>query len=158
MNKIFSRADISSALVCLKGESQNKGALFSLHVFMIRHGLDAAFRRAIYNLEIFNVTNNKWIYSGMITPILIDQVYNHMKNDDIEFKKITGKKARARNLNRIKNLIDKYEIKNNDIYISVHSGKRFPEELLQKGISMGNGIFFINLKHIEDYERSNAGG
>ena len=157
MRNIVSRADISSALVCLKGECQSKGALFSFRSFMVRHSLDSAFRRAVYDLKIYNITENRWTYKGLISPELINSVFEYIKKDETEFKEQKQKQRTKRNYTRIINTLKNFDIKHDEIYISVQAyNQNIPSEVIAKGIGVGNGIFFINIKHLQQYESANA--
>lgn len=155
--KIPTKADISAAIVCLKGESQLKGSLFSFNHFLHKHNLDNSFRDAMYELKIYR--SKKFILNGLITPELIDKVYDFIKNYEQHFKEVQENKKRRIARRRVIQILDQWNIKNEDIYISVQSAitLSIPEELLQKGIGMGNGIFLINIKHYEKYVRENAG-
>ena len=59
---------------------------------------------------------------------------------------------------RISETLTKYDIKKDDIYISVQPFQQnIPSEVLTKGIGVGNGIFLINIKYLEEHGKSNAG-
>lgn len=157
MWKILTKADISAALVCLKGESKDKRTLFTFRSFMIRHNLDNSFRHAIKHFKVYNVTENKWIYEGLITPQLIENIYNYIKNDETDYKKINEAEKKKRSFTKILKTLKKYDVNSTEIYIrtDVYSQK-IPTEIISKGIDIGNGIFIINLKYLQEHESANA--
>lgn len=157
MKKILTKADISAALVCLKGESQTKGALFTFRSFMLRHSLDSSFRHAIKHFKVYDVPENKWIHEGLITPELIENIYNYIKNDETDYKKINEAEKKKRNFTKILKTLKKYDVNNTEIYIrtDIYSQK-IPSEIITKGIDVGNGIFLINFKYLQEYESANA--
>lgn len=149
--KIISKSDISSALVCLKGESEKLGSLFSLSNFLQKHALGGYFRKAIHKLEIFSFSEQKWIYKGLITPELIDKVIAHMESEDLKFAENNNKRKVNQEKKLISDIIKSVNPKIDDVYITVNSviGTEIPQSIIsQKGIGVGNGIFLINIKHL----------
>lgn len=72
-----------------------------------------------------------------------------------DLKKIPRKKSQNRLSNEVAKTITEYNIEKKDIYISVNAfADKIPQEILANGISVGNGIFLINITHFEKYRNA----
>lgn len=148
----MNRTDISKALVNLQSEYQRKGSLFSLRAFTLKHQLPTEFAKALFRLELIKYEGNIVSIPEMITPELISTVFRTieiLKNESIERDKKPYKK------NVLRRVIKELNPKAEDVYISINifqDNSHIPQQVLDKAIGIGNGMFLINVKHFEGYK------
>lgn len=143
----ITKQQIESALICLRNESKKKSVIFNIQFFLRKHGLTKTFNLALQNLKIYTRTDG-WVTEALIDEKLVDAVWNKCLYFEETYLERERKQKRSKLRNKIGRILDKYDFDKNDIYISVNEfSKKVPREIMDKGISIGSGIFIININH-----------
>ena len=150
----ITKADIESALICLRKEALNKGALFNIRYFLLKHKLSNAFKLVLRDIGIYTKKDG-WDQPTKVDDELVKLVWVNYKHYCDDYVKLQYQRKDKRRAKEVGDIITKYNIDKKDIYVSVNTfTERVPKPILEKGIVVGNGIFIINIIHFEKYRNA----